>query len=123
MAIVNKGFPGTVNATEYAKSWHLGGSDACQGTGWLVSQGTGRQTSVAAGDAFAAGVLSNNSAPILTALSTPVAGQWFLIVRRIDWAGAGTVTVAAVAHTTTTTTVPTVAPTTFPTINENPGVL
>lgn len=123
MAIVNKGFPGTVNATEYAKSWHLGGSDACDGTGWLVSQGTGRQTSTAAGDAFAAGVLSENSAPILTSLSTPTNGQWFLIVRRVDWAGAGTVTVVAVSHDTTTTTIPTVAPTTFPTINDDPGVM
>lgn len=123
MALVNKGFPGTVNATHYAKSWHLGGSDACNGAGWLVSQGTGRQTSTAAGDAFASGVLSENSAPILTSLSTPTNGQWFLIVRRIDWAGAGTVTVAAVAHTTTSTTIPTVAPSTFPTINDNPGVL
>lgn len=123
MAIVNKGFPGTVNATEYAKSWNLGGSDACKNGGWLVTQGTGRQTSTAAGDAFASGVLSENSAPILTSLSTPTNGQWFLIVRRIDWAGAGTVSVAAVAHSTTTTTVPTVAPTTFPTINNSPGVL
>lgn len=123
MAIVNKGFPGTVNATEYAKSWHLGGSDACTVTGWAVTQGTGRQTSTAAGDAFASGVLSTNSAPILTSLSTPVAGQWFLIVRRIDWAGAGTVTVVAVAHSTTSTTIPSAAPGTFPTINEDPGVL
>jgi len=121
MAIVNKGFPGTVNATEYAKSWHLGGADAA--TGWAVTQGTGRQTSVGTGDAFAAGVLSTNSAPILTSLSTPVAGQWFLIVRRIDWAGAGTVTVEAIPHTTTTTTVPSSTPSTYPTYNDDPGVL
>lgn len=121
MAIVNKGFPGTVNATEYAKSWYLGGAEGCDGTGWLTSQGTGRQTSTAAGDAFAAGVLSSNSAPILTSIPTPVSGQWFLIVRRIDWAGAGTVTVEAVAHTTTTTTLPTAPPVTYPTINTAPG--
>lgn len=121
MAIVNKGFPGTVNATEYAKSWHLGGADGCDGTGWLTTQGTGRQASTASGDAFASGILSTNSAPILTAIPTPVAGQWFLIVRRIDWAGSGTVSVAAVAHTTTTTTVPTSPPGTYPTINTAPG--
>mgnify|MGYP000210912937 CR=1 FL=1 len=121
MAIVNKGFPGTVNATEYAKSWHLGGADGCDGTGWLTTQGTGRQASTASGDAFASGILSTNSAPILTAIPTPVAGQWFLIVRRINWAGSGTVSVAAVAHTTTTTTVPTSPPGTYPTINTAPG--
>lgn len=125
MALTNSGFDGTVNEAQYANMWALGGVDGVSSSGaWAVTQGTGRQVSVAAqsGYAFARGVLSISSAAITANLGTPTNGQWYLIVRRIDWA-TNTVSVVAIPHTTTTTTVPTVAPGTFPTFNDNPGVL
>lgn len=125
MALTNSGFDGTVNEAQYANMWALGGVDAVSSSGaWAVTQGTGRQVSVAAqsGYAFARGVLSIDSAAITAALGTPANGQWYLIVRRVNWA-TNTVSVVAIPHTTTSTTVPTVAPGTFPTFNDNPGVL
>jgi len=125
MALTNSGFDGTVTEAACAQMSALTDVDAVESAAaWAVTQGTGRQVSTAAhsGFAFAKGVLSKDTAAILTNLSTPVNGQWFLIVRHIDWATNG-VTVTAVAHDVTTTTVPTVAPTTFPTIDNNPGVL
>jgi len=125
MALTNSGFDGTVTEAAWANMSALTDVDAVESSAaWAVTAGTGRQVSTAAqsGFAFAKGVLSKDTAAILTNLSTPVNGQWFLIVRHIDWATNG-VTVTAVAHTTTTTTVPTIPPTTFPVLDATPGVL
>ena len=125
MALTNSGFDGTVTEASWANMSALSGVDAVESSAaWAITQGTGRQVSAAAhsGYAFARGLLSKDTAAILTSLSTPTNGQWFLIVRHIVWS-TNTVTVAAVAHTTTTTTIPTVAPSTYPTIDNNPGVL
>jgi len=125
MALTNNGFDGTVTEAAWANMSALTDVDAVESSAaWAVTQGTGRQVSTAAhsGFAFAKGVLSKDTAAILTNLATPVNGQWFLIVRHIDWATNG-VTVTAIAHDVTGTTVPTVAPTTFPVIDSNPGVL
>jgi hypothetical protein len=125
MALTNNGFDGTVTEAAWAQMSALTDVDAVESSAaWAVTQGTGRQVSTAAhsGFAFAKGVLSKDTAAILTALATPVNGQWFLIVRHIDWATNG-VTVTAVAHTTTTTTVPTTPPTSYPVLDATPGVL
>lgn len=124
MALANSGFDGTVNEAEYANAWGLGGTDSVESlAAWAVTQGTGRQVSVAAaaGRAFAKGVLSKDGSSAITKnLSTPAAGQWFLITRRIDWA-TNTITIEALAHSTTTTAIPTAPPTGLPTMEVTPG--
>ena len=125
MALTNSGFDGTVTEAAWANMSALTDVDAVESSAaWALTQGTGRQVSTAAhsGYAFAKGVLSKDTAAILTSLSTPTNGQWFLIVRHIVWS-TNTVTVAAVAHSTTTTTVPTAPPSTYPMIDNDPGVL
>jgi hypothetical protein len=125
MALTNSGFDGTVTEAAWANMSALTDMDAVESSAaWAITQGTGRQVSTAAhsGYAFARGVLSKDTSAILTGLGTPVDGQWFLICRHINWS-TNAVTVVAVAHSTTSTTIPTVAPATFPTIDNNPGVL
>ena len=125
MALTNSGFDGTVTEAAWANMSALSGVDAVESSAaWAITQGTGRQVSTAAhsGYAFARGVLSKDTAAILTSLSTPTNGQWFLIVRHIVWS-TNTVSVVAIAHSTTTTTVPTVAPSTYPTVDNSPGTL
>jgi hypothetical protein len=125
MALTNSGFDGTVTEAAWANMSALADADAVESSAaWAITQGTGRQVSTAAhsGYAFARGVLSKDTSAILTGLGTPVDGQWFLICRHINWS-TNAVTVVAVAHSTTSTTIPTVAPSTFPTIDNNPGVL
>jgi hypothetical protein len=125
MALTNSGFDGTVTEAAWAIMSALTDADAVESSAaWAITQGTGRQVSTAAhsGYAFARGVLSKDTSAILTGLGTPVDGQWFLICRHINWS-TNAVTVVAVAHSTTSTTIPTVAPATFPTIDNNPGVL
>jgi hypothetical protein len=105
--------------------WAMGGGpDAVENTAaWAVTQGTGRQVSVAAqsGHAFAKGVESIDSGAILSStITAPATGLWYLVVRRIDWTS-NTVSVVLISHTTTTTTVPTAPPTGLPTINTTPG--
>lgn len=122
MALTNSGFDGTVTEAAWAQISALTDVDAVENSAaWAVTQGTGRQVSTAAqsGFAFAKGVLSKDTSPILTNLATPVNGQWFLIVRHIDWAANG-VTVTAIAHDVTGTTVPTVAPTSYPVLDATP---
>lgn len=125
MALVNSGFDGTVDEASYAYMWALGGQDAVESdAAWKVTQGTGRQVSVAtsAGYAFAKGVLSKDaSAAATVALGTPTNGAWNIIYRRINWA-TNTVSVVAVAHSTTSTTVPVTPPSTFTPPFSTPGV-
>lgn len=125
MALTNKGFNGTVEEADFARMFGIGGTDGVDGSGsWAVTQGSGRQTSTAAqnGWAFAKGVISKDTAAITTNLGTPTNGQWYLIVRRINWS-TDTVSVVAIAHTTTSTTVPaaTAFPGTYPTMSTTPG--
>lgn len=123
MAVINSGFKGKLNEATFARIFDLTGIDATgPGNEYAVTQGTGRQVSIAAGRAFARGILSESDAPQLVNLSTPTNGQWMLIVRRIDWVARSSSIVAVPAATTSTTT-PTAVPTVLPTINTNPGVL
>jgi hypothetical protein len=125
MALTNSGFDGTVTESAWANMSALTDADTVESSAaWAITQGTGRQVSTAAhsGYAFARGVLSKDTSAILTGLGTPVDGQWFLICRHINWS-TNAVTVVAVAHSTTSTTTPSLAPSTFPTIDNNPGVL
>lgn len=123
MALTNKGFDGTVTEADFAIMQAISGPEGVESAAaWAVTQGTGRQVSVAAqsGWAKAPGVISKDTAPITESLGTPTNGQWYLIVRRVNWA-TDTVSVEAVAHSTTSTTVPTVPPTTYPTVSSTPG--
>lgn len=119
------GGDGTLAELEWAQIAAAQSYDCVSESGaWAVTQGTGRQVSTAGGTgyAYAKGVLSKSAGTILTSLSTPTNGQWFLIVRRITWTGTGTTTtVAAIAHSTTSTTLPTAPPSTYPTFNASPG--
>lgn len=124
MALTNSGFNGTVTEADFAFMSRIGMAEGVESSGaWAVTQGTGRQTSTAAqnGRAFSCGVVSKDgSTAITTNLGTPTNGQWYLIVRRINWS-TDTVTVVAIAHTTTTTTVPTGPPAGLPTMSTTPG--
>jgi len=124
MSLINSGFDGTVTERDFSRIMRGAGvRDAVEtAAAWNVTQGTGRQVSVAPGVAYAAGVVSDSGVAILAALPTPVNGQWHLVVRRINWAS-NTVTVATIPHTTTTTTIPTAPPAGFPVFNDNTGVL
>jgi hypothetical protein len=126
MTLVNHGFNGSMDEASFAQLMGIEGAEGVDGSAaWAVTQGAGRQVSVAAssGWAAAAGVSSKDDTGAITAsLSTPAAGQWYLITRRIDWS-AHTCTVVAIAHTTTSTTIPTLPPTTYPTYNLTPGSL
>ncbi|TFD54212.1 hypothetical protein E3T43_12810 [Cryobacterium sp. Hh7] len=128
MALTNSGFDGTVTELAWANMSALTDVDAVESSAaWALTQGTGRQVSTAAqsGYAFAKGVLSEGIEPILTSLATPVNGQWFLMARHLDWSvsPANAVTIVAIAHSTTTTTVPTAPPSTYPTLDNSPGVV
>jgi len=124
MSLINSGFDGTVTERDFSRIMRGAGvRDSVEtAAAWNVTQGTGRQVSVAPGVAYAAGVVSDSGVAILAALPTPVNGQWHLVVRRINW-GSNTVTVATIPHTTTTTTIPTAPPAGFPAFNDNTGVL
>lgn len=123
MALTHKGFPGTVTDVDFARIHSMGPGDATGSTGdWAVSAGTGRQVNIAAGYAFAKGILSHSTAVETLTIPTPTDGRWYLIARRINWS-AKTVTLAAIAHATTTTAIPTAPPTTVaPGLNGTPGV-
>lgn len=129
MSLSNAGFDGTVTELPFAYMWGVGaGDDAVESSAaWAVTQGTGRQVSVAAqsGYAFGHGVLSKEtSAAILQALSTPAAGGWFLICRHIDWT-TNTVSIVALTGPTSSTTIPTVAPANYSGVSgmsTSPGV-
>jgi hypothetical protein len=124
VSLINSGFDGTVTERDFSRIMRgVGVRDSVETVAaWAVTQGTGRQVSVAPGVAYAAGVVSDSGVAILATLPTPVNGQWHLVVRRITWAN-NTVTVATIPHTTTTTTIPTAPPAGFPAFNDNTGVL
>lgn len=125
MVMTNHGFNGTVDEAAWARMSRVGQAEGVDSpSAWAVTQGTGRQVSCAAqsGWAFAAGVESKETAALTANLTTPVSGGWFLVVRRINWS-AKTVTLETIAHDTTSTTIPAAPPTTYPSYNQNPGVL
>lgn len=122
MTITTVGWAGTVNEAQFAELMALAPGDSVRALSeWQVSQGVGRQVSVSAGKAFAKGLLSTSTAAELVTLPTPTNGQWFAIVRRLNWVGK-TTAVVEVPHSTTTTAIPTAPPATFPALNTTPGV-
>lgn len=131
MVMTNAGFDGTVDEQQFARMMYIGAGDGVDVAGaWAVTQGSGRQVSVAAqsGWAFAAGVVSRETVALTTSVPTPTQGAWHLVVRRIDWTAGTTtsgVSIALVAGvTTSTTTAPSMPPATFPGgLNVNPGTL
>ena len=125
MAWSNVGFDGTINELEWAKlSSNLGNSYvAATLSDCAVTAVSGaRQVSVSAGTLYGDGINSTNSAPEVVSLTTPVNGQWYLIVLRRTWA-TNTSALVVVAGATTTTATPTTVPGSYPTINTNPGVV
>lgn len=125
MAWTNWGFDGTINEAQWSQmAGLLGNGYVAAGNGdcLVTAVGGARSVSVAAGTLYGDGVVSVNSAAETVAMTTPVNGQWYLICLKREWA-TNTATLRAVAGATTTTTTPTVAPSSFPTINTSPGVL
>lgn len=125
MAWTSVGFDGTITEIEWAgMAGLLGNGYVAAGNGdcLVTAVGGARQVSVAAGSLYGDGVVSTNSGAETVALTTPVNGQWYVVALRRTWA-TNTAALVAVAGATTTTTTPTAAPTSFPVLNEDPGVL
>lgn len=125
MAWTNWGFDGTINEAQWAQMAGLLGNDyvaAGNGDCLVTSIAGTRSVSVAAGTLYGDGVVSVNSGAETVAMTTPVNGQWYVIALRRTWA-TNTAALVAIAGATTTTTTPTAAPTSFPTLNTNVGVL
>jgi len=122
MTLSNVGFQGTIGEFEWARYSALSDLDVVATVNaWKVSPGTGRQVVAAVGLATAAGVMSDlTTDPLTASLATPTNGQWYLIVRRIDWAKR-TVTLESVPYATTPVTRPSEPPTAYPAINSQPG--
>ena len=126
MAMTNAGFDGTVDESQFARMMATGAADGVDSSAaWLVSQGTGRQVSVAAqnGWAFAAGVVSRETVALTLTVPTPTTGAWHVVVRNINWS-TNTVTIALRAGAALgSVTPPATPPTTLPgTVTTNPGV-
>ena len=125
MAWTSVGFDGTITEIQWAGlAGLLGNGYVAAGNGdcLVTAVGGARQVSVAAGSLYGDGVLSTNSGAETVALTTPTNGQWYVVALRRTWAN-NTAALVAIAGATTTTTTPTVAPTSFPTLNTNVGVL
>lgn len=125
MAWTSVGFDGTITEIQWAGlSSLLGNGYVAAGNGdcKVTAVAGARSVSVAAGSLYGDGVQSTNSGAETVALTTPVNGQWYLIVLRRTWAS-NTAALVAVAGATTSTTIPTSPPSTYPTINTNVGVL
>lgn len=125
MAWTNWGFDGTINEAQWSQMAGLLGNDyvAAGATDCVVTAVAGaRSVSVAAGTLYGDGVVSVNSAPEVVAMTTPVNGQWYVIALRRTWA-TNVSALVAIAGATTSTSTPTAPPTSFPTLNTQPGVL
>lgn len=82
-----------------------------------------RQVSVASGWLHGQGVTARNEGAVTVSLPLPAAGQWHLIVARIDW-NANTVTFVSIPSSTTANAAYYLPPETFPAArNTNIGVL
>lgn len=131
MVMTNAGFDGTVDEQQFARMMNIGAGEGVDVAGsWAVTQGSGRQVSVAAqnGWAFSSGVVSRETVALTASVPTPTQGAWHLVVRRIDWtSGTSTsgVSIALVPGLSiASTTAPTQPPSTFPVgRNVNPGTL
>ena len=127
MTITGYGFDGTLNEFQFAKLMNLAGLRYAVGsTGdFAAFQVSGvRSVSISEGDAYAPGVLATATTSQDILFAAPTAGQWHLIVLRRTWAGtSGVCELVAVAGATTSSTLPTVPPTSYPTINSTPGVV
>lgn len=126
MAMTNAGFNGTVDEAQFSRMMAIGSGEGVDSTAaWAVTQGTGRQVSVAAqnGWAFAAGVVSRETVALALTVPTPTQGAWHVVVRNINWS-TDTVTIALRAGATLgSITPPAFPPATLPgTVVRNPGV-
>lgn len=126
MALTHAGFDGKFGEADLARMMRATTLDAVGGQDdFAPYAGAGRSVNFAAGFATACGVGTLSTAVENLALPTPTGGQWHLLVRRIDWQPAGgTVSLLAIAHTTTAASpVPTAPPTTYPAgLKTTPGV-
>lgn len=101
MAITNVGFDGTVSEAQWSKMWRRaveGGSGQLLWSGGSVTApGTGRTVSVAAYDAWIAGVWSVGDAATTVLLSANTSGKPRIdyVILDVDWI-ANTVTVTKV---------------------------
>ena len=125
MSWTSVGFDGTITEIQWAGlAGLLGNGYVAAGNGdcLVTAVGGARSVSVAAGSLYGDGVLSTNSGAETVALTTPTNGQWYVVALRRTWA-TNTAALVAIAGATTTTSTPTVAPTSFPVLNTNVGVL
>lgn len=125
MAIVSAGYAGTVNDAQWALMSRFFGQDfgVLNLTELNCTQQSGaRSFNLSAGTLYGRGVMDVSDAVVNVAPTVPVSGgQWFLIVARRIWATKVT-SLVAVAGPTTTTTPPTSRPSSYPTLQRNPGV-
>lgn len=125
MAWTNWGFDGTINEAQWSQMAGLLGNDyvaAGNGDCVVTAVAGARSVSVAAGTLYGDGVVSVNSAPEVVAMTTPVNGQWYVIALQRAWA-TNVSALVSIAGATTSTSTPTAPPTSFPTLNTQPGVL
>ena len=125
MAWTSVGFDGTITEIQWAGlAGLLGNGYVAAGNGdcLVTAVGGARQVSVAAGSLYGDGVVSTNSGAETVSLTTPVNGQWYVVALRRTWAS-NTAALVAIAGATTTTSTPTAPPTSFPVLNDDPGVL
>lgn len=127
MAQTSIGFDGTVNEQQWAS-----GLSGYLGNGYVVKDSSSlavtavpaaRKVSVSAGVAYGDGVATTLSTAEEVTMTTPVNGQWYLICLNRNWA-TNTTSLKAVASSTTSTTppAPSAHPTSYPTIDIQPGV-
>lgn len=127
MAQTSVGFDGTVNEQQWASglSGYLGNGYVVKDSSSLATTAVpaARKVSVSAGTAYGDGVATTLSTAEEVTMTTPVAGQWYLICLNRDWS-TNTTSLKAVAGATTTTTAPAPAdaPTSYPTIDIQPGI-
>lgn len=125
MAQTSWGFDGTITELQWSTmAGLLGNGYVAKGNGDCVVTAVpgARSVSVAAGSLYGDGVVTVLDAAETVAMTTPVNGQWYVIALRRTWA-TNTTALVAIAGATTTTTTPTAAPSSFPTLNSQPGVL
>ena len=127
MAQTSIGFDGTVNEQQWAAgfSGYLGNGYVVKDSSSLATTAVpaARKVSVSTGTAYGDGVATTLSTAEEVTMTTPVAGQWYLICLNRNWS-TNTTSLKAVAGATTTTTAPapTDAPTSYPTIDIQPGI-
>lgn len=114
MTTTSYGYTGSLNAGTWAQGEGFTGARV-KGSGDLqvTAVGGSRAVNIAAGEAFSSGVRTVVTGSETVSLSTPAAGQFFLIVAHRNW-GTNATSFVALDGPTTTTSVPTSAPTAPP---------